>query len=337
MTYSYLIWMSILATCGVASANPPNFAPLPQEMTDYINRVQNSWKAGPNFGINISTRYIERLAGTRHSNNLIPLLTHDKLMMQPGFSIPSSFDAREHWPKCPTIKEVRDQGSCASCWAVGAVTTISDRICIHSQGNVQVHISAEDLLSCCGDCGSGCDGGYPENAWDFYLKNGLVTGGNFNTSEGCRPYSFPECEHRPNQTRPICSTEQTPQCKQYCIPGYKKSYTEDKYYGEKPYAIDSDVSQIQTEIMINGPVETVLLMYEDFLSYKSGVYHYVTGKAVGLHAVKMIGWGNENGEDFWWLINSWNTDWGDNGLFKIRRGVNECRIEETVIAGIPRV
>nr|1SP4_A Chain A, Cathepsin B [Bos taurus] len=48
--------------------------------------------------------------------------------------LPESFDAREQWPNCPTIKEIRDQGSCGSCWAFGAVEAISDRICIHSNG-----------------------------------------------------------------------------------------------------------------------------------------------------------------------------------------------------------
>jgi len=30
--------------------------------------------------------------------------------------LPDSFDARTQWPDCPTIKEVRDQGSCGSSW-----------------------------------------------------------------------------------------------------------------------------------------------------------------------------------------------------------------------------
>ena len=31
-------------------------------------------------------------------------------------NLPIYFDAREHWPNCPTIKEIRDQGNCGSCW-----------------------------------------------------------------------------------------------------------------------------------------------------------------------------------------------------------------------------
>lgn len=45
-------------------------------------------------------------------------------------TIPENFDARKQWPECPTISEIRDQGSCGSCWAFGAVEAMSDRVSI---------------------------------------------------------------------------------------------------------------------------------------------------------------------------------------------------------------
>lgn len=58
---------------------------------------------------------------------------------------------------------------------------------------------------------------------------------------------------------------------------------------------------------------------------------------LGLHSVKLIGWGEENGVPYWLAVNSWNNDWGDNGLFKIRHGTNECNIDNSVSAGVPVV
>lgn len=77
-------------------------------------------------------------------------------------------------------------------------------------------------------------------------------------------------------------------------------------------------------------------VFEDFLTYKSGIYEHTHGKKVGLHAVKMVGWGVEGKIGYWLIANSWNTDWGDKGFFKIRRGVDECGIEEQGVAGIPK-
>jgi cathepsin B len=51
------------------------------------------------------------------------------------------------------------------------------------------------------------------------------------------------------------------------------------------------VADIQTEILTNGPVEASFNVYEDFLTYKSGVYHHITGTNLGGHSVKIIGWG----------------------------------------------
>ena len=78
----------------------------------------------------------------------------------------------------------------------------------------------------------------------------------------------------------------------------------------------------------------LLSSYSDFPAYKSGVYqrsesaHYLGG-----HAIKMIGWGTEAGTPYWLIVNSWTDHWGDQGLFKILRGQNECGIESNCVAG----
>lgn len=93
-------------------------------------------------------------------------------------------------------------------------------------------------------------------------------------------------------------------------------------------------SQIQTDLMTNGPLYVAFTVYGDFETYKSGVYKHTTGGMLGGHAVEMIGWGTEGGEDYWLIKNSWNEQWGDGGLFKIARGVNECGIEDSVSGGL---
>lgn len=43
--------------------------------------------------------------------------------------------------------------------------------------------------------------------------------------------------------------------------------------------------------MTNGPVQAMFTVYSDFLTYKSGVYHHVSGQELGGHSVKIVGWG----------------------------------------------
>jgi len=90
------------------------------------------------------------------------------------------------------------------------------------------------------------------------------------------------------------------------------------------------------EIYTNGPVEVAFTVYADFESYKSGVYSHVTGAELGGHAVKILGWGNDaaSGLDYWLVANSWNEDWGEAGFFRIKKGVDECGIEDYVVAGL---
>lgn len=62
---------------------------------------------------------------------------------------------------------------------------MSDRVCIYSKGSVHFRFSADDLVSCCYVCGMGCNGGFPGAAWHYWVRNGIVSGGNYNSNQVC--------------------------------------------------------------------------------------------------------------------------------------------------------
>ncbi|KAJ1529584.1 hypothetical protein ONE63_006354 [Megalurothrips usitatus] len=329
--------------CGLVAVATAAFHPLSDAHIDHINSVQSTWKAGRNFAPDVSMKYIKKLLGV-HPNNANMRLPeadeeHYRFLEKAAPAIPETFDARTQWPECKTIGEVRDQGSCGSCWAFGAVEVMSDRTCIASKGKKNIHYSAEDLVACCHICGDGCDGGYPNMAFRYWVQWGIVSGGNYAEKQGCLDYSIEPCEHHVNGTRNSCSGEDgsTPSCKQRCQSGYRTPYKKDRHYGKKAYSIKNNVEAIQREIMTNGPVEVAISVYSDFPSYKSGVYQYVSGEYLGGHAIRLLGWGTENGTPYWLLANSWNEDWGDKGFFKMIRGKDDCGIESEVVAGLPRL
>ena len=144
-------------------------------------------------------------------------------------------------------------------------------------------------------------------------------------TESCYPYNASEtpCEDTP--------------CRRF--------YTADYYYIGGFYgACNEDLMKI--ELLRNGPIAVSFEVYSDFFSYKKGVYHH-TGLVDRFnpwqptdHVVTIVGYGYEgaspeNGEKYWNVLNSWGTDWGDEGYFKIRRGTNECSIENMAVASTP--
>ncbi|KAL0281458.1 UNVERIFIED_CONTAM: hypothetical protein PYX00_002442 [Menopon gallinae] len=307
---------------------------LTDEFIDRINSLNTTWKAGRNFHSQIDVSYLKLLMGVHNEsvNHQLPEKEHSYFSVA---DIPEEFDAREEWEDCPTLREIRDQGSCGSCWAFGAAEAMSDRVCIHSNATIHFRFSAEDLVSCCKYCGFGCHGGFPGMAWRYWVRQGLVSGGSYDSHQGCQPYEIPPCEHHIDGPRPQCSgVGHTPKCHSTCEEGYPVPYNKDKHRGVKAYSVRGE-KNIQHEIMTNGPVEGAFMVFADFINYKSGVYQHVDGGIMGGHAIKILGWGVEDGTPYWLVANSWNSDWGDGGFFKIKRGENECGIESQITAGIP--
>lgn len=223
-------------------------------------------KAGKNFhGLTINQ--IKRLCGVR--KNKRPSVGLRRATIPIVASIPKEFDSRKVWPDCPSISFIRDQGSCGSCWAFSSAEAMSDRTCIESNGTLKVELSAEDVLSCCSNCGFGCNGGYPESAYEYWVTRGLVTGGLYG-GEGCQPYKIEPCEHHVPGPRPNCTEEPTPACEVTCQSNYNKTYLQDKHFGMRHYSIERNIAQIQSDLIRNGPVTGVFDVYSDFVVYKSG-------------------------------------------------------------------
>ena len=67
--------------------------------------------------------------------------------------------------------------------------------------------------------------------------------------------------------------------------------TADVYKATNLKSFANDVDGAMCEIMANGPIQTIMVVYNDFLSYTGGIYHHRSGGFYGLHSVKIVGWG----------------------------------------------
>ena len=298
-----------------------------QKIVDYVNNLKTTWKA------KLYNRDIAPLVGSWEEtpSTQLPEKTTFKTNNN---ELPDFFDLREAYPQCESIKEIRDQSRCGACWAFGAAETMSDRLCIHSKGALQTRVSSLHLISCCKNCGFGCNGGFPAMAFTYWKNEGIPSGGLYGDKNSCKPYFLPPCDDHMHKCEDYVDT---PICEEKCQDGYPKTVDEDKTYATSSYSVKGE-ENIMKEIYENGPVEATFLIYEDFGNYNTGVYQHVTGASLGIHAVKIIGWGiSDEGVKYWIVANSWNESWGEKGFFRIIRGINDCSIESAIVTGIPKI
>jgi cathepsin B len=288
------------------------------QFIQHINRQQKSWVAGENANFKGWTvSQAKRLLGWKPNGQKLPQIKHEKKV-----AIPDSWSAATQWPNCAVISTIYDQAECGSCWAFGCVEAVQDRFCIATNNSLGLSFMDE---VCCDPNDDGCQGGDAGSAWQNVQSNGIVT-------SACAPYTVPTC---PPSQEPCLNFVDTPNCPSSCSDS--ENWSQSKHYLSNVYSVSSDVGDIQQEMFQNGPIEACFSVYEDFLSYKTGVYYYTSGDFLGGHCVKCIGWGVDKttGTAYWLCNNSWTTTWGDKGTFKIRRGTDECGIEDDVVGGTP--
>ena len=221
----------------------------------------------------------------------------------PGnYTIPGAFDARDRNPGQVACKAftVLDQGGCNSCYAFAAAVAFSARLCRAdptSLGNAIV--SPQQIM----DCTSGCSGGNAAGAFQVLIDNGDV-------ELWCDPYT-----QVPQQCGGACATGVVYKG----VPGSVRQIG-----GAGP----AGNQQMQYELVRGGPGAVSFTVMTDFFGYAGGVYSPSAGAvAVGGHIVALIGWGVDGGVHYWLCQNSWGASFGEEGFFRIVRGVDSCGIE----------
>jgi len=262
-----------------------------------------------------------------------------------AIELPESFDSETNWPQCAkVIGDIRDQSMCGCCWAFGAASAASDRLCIATNGTTMVPLSAEDVCFCASP--DGCNGGDITSPWDHIGSVGAVTGGQYHGTgpfgKGlCKDFSLPHCHHHgpqgndpyPAEGSSGCPNQVSAQCPSKCdaaAAALHSNFTADKWIFAGGTQSATGEDGIAQAIMAGGPVEVAFSVYDDFENYVSGIYHHVSGAMGGGHAVRIVGWGVDGGVKYWKVANSWNPFWGEKGYFRIKRGSNECGIEDQV-------
>jgi C1A family cysteine protease len=223
-----------------------------------------------------------------------PRVTKEAILAESSFGALAAFDHRNINGQNYTTP-VKNQGGCGSCVAFGTVAVLETtyRRAIGNP-NLALDLSEAHLFYCHGgEDGRNCGNGWwPEAALDKVRDKGV-------TFESVYPYTGAQ------QACQVGSGWETNQAR---VTGKSK--------------LDGRPA-IKNWIATKGSVTGCFIVYQDFFSYSSGVYRHVSGDAAGGHCVEIVGYNDAQG--CWICKNSWGTNWGEGGFFRIAYG--ECQIE----------
>lgn len=288
------------------------------EFLERINAAQNSWVAGvyPEYETMTLGDHLRR-AGGRASTMMVGMK-----------AAPSSFFTRLRSAATPEkwdwrsvegvnyVSPIRNQGNCGSCYAFSSMAGLEARVRILTNNTQRPIFAPQDIVGCT-KLAQGCEGGFPYLIAGRYAQDvGVVL-------EECSPYEGKD---------DVCRTSRN------CARHYTAYY---RYVGGYFGACNEE--EMKLALVKGGPLVVGLEVYNDFLSYKGGVYHH-TGLQdrfnpleLTNHAVLLVGYGEDanTGEKYWTVKNSWGEDWGEGGYFRILRGRDECAIESMAVEVVP--
>lgn len=252
------------------------------------------------------------------------------------------------------LQSVKNQGACGCCFAMATAGALGDRLTIMTLAQFAAELSPYQMIMCedaintetrdpeylheinnLAHSEGACNGNSLYNAMDFMYTCGLTTERCVNEGE------FEKYHIKRLET--IKVGEDIPMCQDVIGKDYDTcldAETAARFYRIcAGYSVDPDPYAIKQEIYKWGPIASGFNVYSDFLHSYDGTTIYtgpLTGsEKLGGHAIKIMGWGKENDTEFWWCCNSWGTDWGLSGYFKMKIGILECELEQNVVGFIP--
>lgn len=206
------------------------------------------------------------------------------------------------WREKGVVNAIKDQGQCGSCWAFSAVCTCESAYAIKT--GTLLSYSEQNLVDCV-TLSFGCNGGNPSYAITYVT---YIQSGQFN-SEQDYPYKA---------VGGTCSYDSSKAI------GKVTSYHSVFFHSE---------SDLLSKLVNYGPVSVAIdASQTSFNSYSGGIYQDSSCSSWFLdHAVACVGYGSENGTNYWIVRNSWGTSWGEDGYFRLLRGENMCGIASSAL------
>merc|ERR1719198_1233105 len=202
----------------------------------------------------------------------------------------SNLAADINWVTKGAVTPVKNQGQCGSCWAFSSTGSIEGSMFL-ATGTLQSF--SEQQLVDCSKSNSGCNGGLMDYAFMYVETAPLML-------EDAYPYTAREgtCQYVSSQGK-----------------GKVKSF--------KDVSRDSSGQQLQAALG-NGPVSVAIEADQfAFQGYTSGVITSECGEKLD-HGVLAVGYGSEDGQEYFLVKNSWGPSWGDAGYVKI--APNQCGV-----------
>jgi cathepsin X len=219
---------------------------------------------------------------------------------------------------------------CGSCWAHASTSSLADRIAIAKNSSYPtVHLSVQALINC--GAGGTCNGGDPYLVYQYASQQGIPEDSCVNylaknaEDENCSDIKRcvmcvgkPPDPHDPNPQANCTPIESPP------------------VWYAKEYGLVAGASAMKAEIYARGPIACMIYVTDKLKDkYKGGVFSQFTVNPLPNHVVSVIGWGVEDGEEYWIVRNSWGTYWGEFGYFRIRMHNRNLLLETNCAWAVP--